>query len=187
MAKLIVGALTPIAVLFLGIYVSRASKRFEHIQWRSQKLIEKRLAVYDDLAPLLNDLLCYFTYVGSWRDMDPPAIVALKRSIDKKVYLAAPLFSAEFFRTNTVLVNLCFQTFNEWGQDARLKTHFERRKQSRLENWKREWDGCFASVASDPTAVRDAYQDVMKAFAMDIGVHSEAEVPPTGRIPNNIR
>jgi hypothetical protein len=35
----------------LGIYIHRVTKRFEHLQWRSQKLVEKRLAVYDDLAP----------------------------------------------------------------------------------------------------------------------------------------
>src|SRR5256885_5580381 len=95
-AKLSASLLVPAALAALGIYIHRVTKQFEHLQWRSQKLVEKRLGVYDDLAPQLDDLLCYFTYVGCWRDLDPPDVVALKRVVDKKVYLAAPLFSVEF-------------------------------------------------------------------------------------------
>jgi len=91
-AKLGVGILTPIAIVVAGIYVHRITKRFEHFQWRGQKLIEKRLAIYDEIAPLINDVLCYYTYVGAWRDFDPPQIVALKRTIDRKIDLSAPLF-----------------------------------------------------------------------------------------------
>ncbi|HWD26172.1 MAG TPA: hypothetical protein VG387_03340 [Rhizomicrobium sp.] len=92
-ARLSAGLLTPVAVGFLGVYLNRVSKRFEMRQWQSQKLTEKRLAIYDELAPTFNDLLCFFTYVGSWRDINPPVVVSWKRVIDKKVNLASPLFS----------------------------------------------------------------------------------------------
>jgi hypothetical protein len=81
-AKLLAGLLTPTAITLLGIYVHRATKRFEHLQWRSQKLVERRLEIYDDLAPHFNDLLCYFTYVGAWKELDPPAVVAHKRIVE---------------------------------------------------------------------------------------------------------
>jgi len=48
--KLVVATLTPIAVALLGLYLTRLAKRFEHLQWRNQRLIEKRIAVYDALA-----------------------------------------------------------------------------------------------------------------------------------------
>src|SRR5258708_2100639 len=96
-AKLAASLVTPVVVATFGIYIHRVTKRFEHLQWRSQKLIEKRLTVYDDLAPLLNDLLCFFTYIGAWKEMDPPTVVGLKRKVDKKLHLAAPLFSPRFF------------------------------------------------------------------------------------------
>ena len=91
--KLLFQLLTPAAVAALGYYSTRVLKRFEHFQWRNQRLIEKRIAIYDSIAPDLNDLLCYFTYVGCWKELAPPDVVALKRSIDKKIYLAAPIFS----------------------------------------------------------------------------------------------
>ncbi len=157
------------------------------MQWRSQKLIEKRLAVYDDMAPLLNDILCYFTYVGAWRDFDPPSIVALKRVIDKKIYIAAPLFGEKFFHACMDFQNLCFKTFTAWGQDAKLRTQFKRRQQSRSEDWKAEWSDNFCNEVSDPHEVSSAYKRVMEAFAEDIGVHSSYVIPPSGRLPANIK
>ncbi len=186
-AKLIAGALTPVALAALGVYIHRVTKRFEHLQWRSQKLIEKRLAVYDDLAPHFNDLLCYFTYVGCWKELDPPTVVALKRTMDKTIHVAAPLFSQSFYKACLNFQNLCFKTYSGWGQDAKLQTQFDRRQQARPNDWKVEWNECFNAPASDPKAIQDAYIEVMQLFATDIGVHSSFVVPRTGRIPANIQ
>lgn len=186
-AKLIAGALTPVAVAVFGIYIHRVTKRFEHLQWRSQKLVEKRLAVYDDLAPHFNDLMCYFTYVGCWKELDPPAVVALKRTMDKKIHLAAPMFSKNFFSHCMVFQNLCFETYTGWGRDALLRMQFERREQARSSDWKAEWNDCFGKTPSDPMKIRSAYADIMQIFAADIGVHESFVVPHSGRIPNNIR
>lgn len=119
-AKLAIQALTPAAIALLGVYIHRVTKRFEHNQWRSQKLIEKRLAIYDSLAPLLNDVFCYFTYVGKWKESTPADIVALKRKIDKELHLAAPLFSDDWYRSISAFQNTCFETFTGWGRDDSL-------------------------------------------------------------------
>jgi hypothetical protein len=186
-AKFGTGLLTPAAVAALGVFIHRVTKRFEHLNWRSKKLIEKRLAVYDDLAPHFNDLLCYFTYVGCWKDLEPPAIVALKRTIDRKIHLAAPLFSESFFVACMGFQSLCFETYTGWGRDALLRTQFERRQQARENDWRADWNGCFSESASDPKTIRLAYVEVMQLFAADIGVHPTFVVPRPGRIPANIR
>lgn len=181
-AKLASGLLVPVTLAVFGIYVHRVTKRFEHVQWRSQKLVEKRLAVYDDLAPLLNDLLCYFTYVGAWKELDPPKVVSLKRNVDKKVYLAAPLFGQEFFDACMALQSHCFATYTGWGQDATLRTRFERRRDARPKDWNAEWEECFSREPTEPSAVRAAYQRVMEAFSRDIGVNETFVVLPSGRV-----
>lgn len=186
-AKLLVGLVIPVALALFGIYVHRVTKSFEHLQWRSQKLVEKRLAVYDDLAPLFNDLLCYFTYVGCWKDLNPPDVVTLKRTIDKKIHLAAPLFSESFFSACMAFQNLCFETYNGWGHDALLKTKLERRKEANQSEWKVEWEECFSKNASDPKDIRDMYREIMESFATDIGVHPSFTVPHSGGVPGNIR
>jgi hypothetical protein len=43
--KLVVGVLTPIAVVVLGIFVARATSRIEQTQWASQKVVESRLKI----------------------------------------------------------------------------------------------------------------------------------------------
>lgn len=187
-AKLAASLLTPVVVAIFGVYIHRVTKRFEQSQWRSQKLIEKRLTVYDDLAPLLNDLLCFFTYVGAWKEMDPPTAVALKRKVDKKIHLAAPLFSPGFFAVCMAFQNLCFETYAGWGVDARLRTQFKRRKDVWGTKWDTDaWEQLFSDEASDPQAIRAAYREVMEAFAADLGVVAAPAVPHSGRVPGNIR
>jgi len=185
-AKIGAGVLTPVTIAVLGIALHRITKRFEQSQWRGQKLVEKRLALYDELAPLLNDVMCYFTFVGCWKDLSPPEVVALKRVIDKKVYVAAPLFSQAFFEACMRFQNLCFETYSGWGQDARLKTRFGRRRDSHPD-WDAEWEPAFSNVSSDPEEVRSAYSDVMRVLARDIGVTEAPYLPGTGQVPWNIR
>ncbi len=186
-AKIAASLLIPIAIASLGIYVHRITKRFEHLQWRSQKLIEKRLAVYDELAPQFNDLLCYFTYVGCWRDLDPPKVVALKREIDKKIHVAAPLFTEDFYRRCINFQNLCFESYAGWGVDARLRTQFQRRQESRVGTWKQEWEDCFSPEPTEPGQILGAYRKVMEALARDVGVHAEFVIPNAGRVPSGVR
>ncbi len=183
-ARLLVQAATPVAVAILGVYLTRLAKRFEHVQWRNQRLIEKRISVYDDLASDLNDLLCYFTYVGCWKDLTPRDVVALKRRIDKKVYLAAPLFSPSFFQNCTTFLNLCYATFQGWGEDARLRTAFNRRKEAAGAKWDSKWEGLFSDEATDPREIRSAYGEVMRLFSEDMGI-TETHNRQQTRIPTN--
>lgn len=186
MAKLVVGVLTPIAIATLGIYIHRITKSYEHSQWRSQKLIEKRLSIYDDLAPDLNDVLCYYTYVGCWKELTPPDVVALKRTIDKKIHLAAPLFSSEFYSACMDFQNACYETFGGWGQDAKLKTKPVRRKKARPSDWQLSWDDCFSSTATNPAEVSAIYRRIMEVFSNDIGINQNGGSSELGRIPANI-
>ncbi|WP_147262862.1 hypothetical protein [Roseiarcus fermentans] len=185
-SKLIVGAATPFTIAIGGIFIHRITKKFEHLQWRSQKLIEKRLVIFDEMVPIFNRLLCYYTYVGAWRDCDPLQIVELKRTLDSKIYIYSPLFSDEFFRACISFQDLCFETYQGWGVDAKLKTQFGRRQQSRSGDWKVEWSEHFSNEVTDPTKIKTAYERVMKAFAEDIGIYSPFTVPQSGRLPSSI-
>jgi hypothetical protein len=62
--KLLAAFLTPVFLFVLGVMVTRAARRVESAQWASRKLIERRLELHQKLAPLLNDLLCFFTWRG---------------------------------------------------------------------------------------------------------------------------
>src|SRR3954468_11754522 len=85
--KLAASLLTPTLLLILGIWVNRIAKRFEATQWANQKVVAKPLAIDDELAPLLNKLLCFYTYVGDWKELTPPDIIQTKRTVDKVFYI----------------------------------------------------------------------------------------------------
>ena len=186
-AKLLAGLLTPAALAIFGLYIHRITRRFEDLQWRSQKLIEARLKIYEDLAPQFNDLLCYFIYVGCWKGLDPPDVVAMKRDMDKKIHIAAPLFSESFFSACMKFQELCFETYTGWGRAARLRTQFKRRQEARPSDWNPEWNEYFSDSPSDPKAIGPAYKKVMEAFAADIGVHPPFVVPHSAVVPANIK
>jgi hypothetical protein len=167
--KLGFSALTPIALAILGFYIQRVTKRLENRQWTNQKLIEKRLVIYDQIAPLMNDLLCYFTYVGCWKEMDPPAVVKMKRELDKRVYLAAPLFPEAFVSAYDAFAKACFSAYGQWGTDATLRTAPQNREKYHSTAWQPEWAKCFSQDVTDPKEIQRVYQEVMLQFTASFG------------------
>ena len=114
-AKLLVGALTPIVVAVPGYWLNRRLKSLESAQWAQQKIVERRIQAYDELAPALNKLFCFFGYVGGWKEIEPPTMIALKRTLDERAHISAPLFDRDFLKVYNELLERCFTTFGGWG------------------------------------------------------------------------
>lgn len=168
-----VGSLSiPFAVLGLGYLGDRRLKAIENQQWRNQELMRARMEHYDTLAPMLNTLFCYFTYVGDWKEHEPRDVVALKRTLDRAFYIAAPLFSDEVQRAYDQLLSLCYQSYAGWGTDAKLRTDFHRRADAFGAGWDPSWEPAYADPADAvaPGAVATAYDDLLDALATDLGL-----------------
>jgi hypothetical protein len=58
-------------------------KALDQRQWTNQKLMERRFAVFDKMAPALNDLYCLLSKVGSWKEIKPAAAISSKRLPDR--------------------------------------------------------------------------------------------------------
>ena len=187
-AKFIVSVATPLIVLFLGIWINKRLKRLEQLQWSNQKLIEKRLQVYDQLIPLLNDILCYFSFIGCWKELKPNDVIKLKRTVDKIVYVNAPLFSKEFQSKYNSFIELCYSTYSGWGNDAKLRTVFQRRKEANPD-WQNDWEEFFTEDGeiSEPNQIRKYYQEFVQYFAEKIDIGLDKESVGSGRIPFNIK
>jgi hypothetical protein len=186
--KLIVSAATPIFVVIVGFWLNRRLKSLEQAQWSQQKIIERRIRAYDEMATPLNQILCFFCYVGSWKEMTPPGQVHIKRSLDQTAHISAPLFDENFLVYYNSLMDVCFSTFGAWGDDAKLKTLPDRREQVSGARWERKWATCFTSrdEASEPEVVRDAYAQLMAYLARAIGaVEVDAHLLSTTEMPGN--
>ena len=156
-------ALTPIVVVVFGVVIAKRQSISDH-------LIEVRLDYYKALIPDLNRLMCYLTFIGTWRDDSPTEVVELKRRLDATFFAAAPLFAPEVARAYEALMALSFRTFGMWGEDARIMSSPYRRKPAWRRSdvkWHDDWDSMFALGAEESispvslTKYRMTYDDLL--------------------------
>lgn len=176
LARLFVSALTPILLFVLGLRVAQATRRLEDATWSSRKLIERRLELHQDLAPKLNDLYCFFQCVGHFRALEPPAILQIKRDLDRTFFAFEQLFGRQ--------VRVCYRefmsaSFAQWanvGQDSRIKLSPEqlRRERGPTAPWQPAWDELFDATSSDAHKQGGLYMNLMLAFGQDVGVVQES-------------
>lgn len=181
----------PIVVAVMAGRFNNQLKKWEANQWRNQELIKARLEYYKELVPKLNDMMCYFTFVGTWKAFTPPGIIELKRKLDREFYCAAPLFSEHVAEAYRAFMGTCFETFGAWGQDARLRTGLGRRRQAAGASWDPAWDGMFAYAAdqaileADLVAIRDTYNALLAHFARDIELQASRDRYVTADVTAN--
>ena len=175
-AKLLVSILTPLSVVILGWFISRRMKRIEQFQWANQKLIEKRLLLYDQLAPQLNKLLCFYIWVGNWKDISPKDITDIKRELDKVVSIYRYLFSANFYERYRNFMDTLFIVYTGPGLDAKIrscmKTGYGDRRTDSNYQWQHSWESRFADekTVPDREEIKNQYDQVMNSLKNSIGL-----------------
>jgi len=120
-ATLAVSALTPITVAGLGVLLARTSRRIEQVQWANQTVVTRRLDIFAQVAPGLNQLLCFATFVGGWKDMQPRHAIGIKRQLDECMYVNKVLFSAELFAAYRLFMTVLFVMYATVGGDAAIR------------------------------------------------------------------
>ncbi len=70
-------------------------------------------------------------------------MITLKRELDREFYSALPLFSSASDTAYQKLIATCFATFGVWGDDAKLRTGFVRRREAMGDSWQQEWERMF--------------------------------------------
>ena len=176
--KLAISVMTPVAVVVLGILVQRTTTRIERIQWANQRVIEYRLQVFERVAPKLNRLLCFYTFVGPWKELSPPDVMKLKRELDEDVHVNRILFSPEFFDAYQRFTELLFQMYATPGRDALIRAFVQTGLGDRrsLDWWQPSYEGWFAQEDIPPLAdVRAAYESLGEHFREELYIPTAAE------------
>lgn len=146
-------------------------------QDRNGELLKARIEYYRLLAPDLNTLMCYITFIGRWRDLSPIEVIELKRRLDQNFYSAAPLFSDPVRDSYTAFEASCFSTFGEWGEDAKICSGAYRRRQAWRRKdvaWLSDWDSMFTKNDEDPIKsqelahIRTAHDKLIAALVQDL-------------------
>ena len=195
--KVIVSVLTPLAVAILGFIVTRAAKQAdarateaarqadaraaevaraaENAQWANRRAVERLIELHKEMAPLLNDLICFFRMIGQFREVDPPDAIARKRQLDRIFFANEHLFSMTFREKYQLLMRKCFAHWESPGQDAKLKASATRLRIERGQTapWDESWDRLFENTPDSRERrreQRDIYNEVMSAFAVELGL-----------------
>lgn len=170
--ELLISAITPVIGGIIAWRLATITKRIEKRQWANQKLIEKRIEVYDQIIGPLNDLYCFYTYVGNWKELTPPGVIGIKRFLDKKVHTYGSLFSADFVQDYERLMQTAFQMYGDFGTDARIRSSAKRRQI--LPGWQEGWSLNFAEEqAPDEATFKADYQRFIRSLTGLLGIEEK--------------
>jgi hypothetical protein len=172
-ATLAVAALTPLTVAGLGLFVAQASRRLEQVQWANQTVVTRRLDVFSQLAPGLNQLLCFATFVGGWKDIQPSQAIAVKRKLDETMYANRVLFSEQLFTAYHRFMALLFAMYASTNADALLRAPVESVWGNRrtMSWWNEEsMAGLFTTTASSIDDIQAAHDELAERFRADLYV-----------------
>ena len=117
----VVAALTPLTVAALGYFVARAGQRIGQLQWANQTVAARRLDIFKEVAPQINRLLCFATFVGAWKEITPRDAITVKRKLDETMYANRVLFSDEFFRAYEHFMTTMFAMYATTDADAHVR------------------------------------------------------------------
>jgi hypothetical protein len=172
----IVAAATPVTVAVLGVIFARASRKIEQVQWANQTVVTRRLDIFDKLAPGLNQLLCFATFVGTWKDTDPRKAITIKRDLDQIMYANKVLFSDELFAAYHRFMTVLFDMFGTTGADAKVRAPIESKWGSRrdLDWWDDTMTGRFTAEAVSLDDIQEAYDALGEQFRANLYVTHQA-------------
>jgi len=120
-AKLAVASLTPLAVLALGLLVSRSTRRMESLQHANETVVAQRLEVFGQVSPKLNQLLCFVAFVGRWKELTPADALTIKRDVDDVMHINRWLFSDPLFATYEAFMGRLFAMYASVDGDAPIR------------------------------------------------------------------
>jgi hypothetical protein len=160
--------LAPFIIVFLLIRIQRVKKRLMNQHLTNQKLLDKRVELYEQMGPRLSDLLCFYCYTGNWKELSPMDIMGIKRELDKHVSSKTALFSDELIAGYNGLMQVCFVSFTGWEHEEKIKSLYKLR-QEQQPNWDETWLPYFdTNNVVDGVTVKERYDELMSCFKQEL-------------------
>ena len=167
-AIIIIAALGPVIIVFLTIRFNRIKKRLINQHQTNQSVVEKRIKIYDLIGPKLNDILCFYSYTGNWKELTPVDILRLKRELDKDIHIKMPLFSDNLSTKYNSFIRLCFVSHSGWEHDEKIKSLYELRQEHIL-GWKDDWIPYFdTNNVVEATTLKARYDELIEFFKNEL-------------------
>lgn len=160
---------TPIAVTYVGYLVSRTMAEQSRKWSENDRLIGKRVDIYEKMAPLLNHIFCYVHDVGDYKETTPQNIVADKRECDRLIHTYQAIWPDDTLASYKDFIEGCFATYQGVGTPAKIRTRKEHKvvaAQNHYGKWEDGWE-IFITEECDPE-ISAKYKVLSLKFARDI-------------------
>jgi hypothetical protein len=168
MAIIIVALAAIVVIVIQAIRFGRVKKQLLAQYQANQKLVEKRIEVYERMGPKLNDIVSFFCYTGNWKELAPPDIMELKRELDKDIQIHTTLFSDELSAIYNAFMQLCFVTHTGWEHNEKIKSLYELRQEN-TPGWLDVWIPYFdTNNVVEGVLVKERYDDLLAFFKKDL-------------------
>ncbi len=171
--KLAASVFTPLAVVFLGVQLQCQAGKIARAHEQAGQVVKKRVELWGQFAEPLNDVYCYFLFVGQWKELSEEDIIGRKRQLDRIMYSNRPFFSQEFFEKYESFMDAAFKPFGGWGEDAKLRTHPIRPQDANV-------PGDRFTNKDNSSKIHDAYYRLLTEAAAEMELEiGETEKPQT--------
>lgn len=173
-AKFILSIFTTVFTALLTIGILYYGNKIENSKWKNQTLISKKIELYDNMMPKLNDILCYFNQYGTYKDYTPLEIIKLKRELNKTFYTNKSFLPKSLQKEYIKFIDtLCFEPYGgSWDSRLRMNAVYNRRgyiEQHGDSLWNEQWNKkLFTGEKSDRITISKSYDKIMTLFVDDI-------------------
>ena len=165
--NVVISACIPIAIFAAGIVLAKETRGYEERQWVRRKKYDSRVERWQEIAPPLNDLLCFFMLFGHFREVTPPGAIKRKRQLDRAVYANQNIFGPDFLSAYDEFMKRCFKAYaGGVGADGLIRASVARQRAERGSTWRDEWEKLFVAREDvpEPDVVAAAYNRVIETY-----------------------
>lgn len=163
--------MTPVVILVLGIWAKGLATEHTKRISLNERIIEKRVQIYESIGKDLNDIYAFLLQVGQWKELSPMEIIKKKRNVDKIMHINRPYWSDTAFSTYSAFMTAGFETWTGVGEDAKIRAYTKQFEE--LDQWSEDWATYFSRKEPDVIAVRNTYRKLMSVFSEQFGFIQE--------------
>lgn len=89
---------------------------------RDSKLIDRRVEIWSEIGPKINDIYAYIARVGRWKELRAADVIQIKREIDRTAFTYRAFFSDEWQAAYEDFMNAAFDSYRGDGVNAGIRT-----------------------------------------------------------------
>ncbi|MBN8787574.1 MAG: hypothetical protein J0I84_10830 [Terrimonas sp.] len=187
LVKLIASLSLPVVLFFVSSNASSRLKEIENNQKiiadqnrtaieNNQRIYDMRFSIYKQISFRLNEIYCYFTYIGKWKELSPVRLIENKRFCDEIMYSNQSLFNPDFFKVYNDFMDISYKAYSGQGQDAKLRTDMSTHKNYyKCGTWEDSWGDMFQiEDGSNELGIRKdihkKYNDLLTGLTKELNI-----------------